>query len=370
MKHGVWPKLTPKKGDLMNRTAGILLSALIVLLFSAFTVGAADFHIVRPGENLSTICAKYGASWQEVAKRNNIQSPNLIYPDQKIMISMEKREGGRRYWDRPNGDPLNAWTIEKMRKAVLLSGMPDTAKAKANSLIGSTKWTQGFVRKGQVLNEMFFGNYRSWRNVEVRLGQYHDDKVPATLYEPFEYGGWTYHTGFALSCGNYFWWKDKAVPKPHAPAPRIPEIPFPPDHPEVDPRFLPPPPPVRPDDRPVDKFELIAGAGNYLSADGLDNHGWYAWAIGKYRPFNFYMGEDGRMNVSLGAAAYLAGGAGDADGYDYNWWEWGIGPTFKLIMPHMDFDLDLLYGRLYNYGGIGLYDSEQTDSIGDHQSSR
>ena len=43
-------------------------------------------YTVRKGDTLSDIAAKYGVTWQRLAKDNSIQNPNLIYVGQKIKI--------------------------------------------------------------------------------------------------------------------------------------------------------------------------------------------------------------------------------------------------------------------------------------------
>lgn len=43
-------------------------------------------YIVKSGDTLSGICAKYGASWKKVAEYNNIKNPHIIYVGQKIKI--------------------------------------------------------------------------------------------------------------------------------------------------------------------------------------------------------------------------------------------------------------------------------------------
>lgn len=43
-------------------------------------------HIVKMGETLSGICAKYGADWMKVAEYNNIKNPHRIMPGDKIKI--------------------------------------------------------------------------------------------------------------------------------------------------------------------------------------------------------------------------------------------------------------------------------------------
>ena len=44
------------------------------------------WYIVQPGDMLSGIAAKYGTTWQQLAKINGIGNPNYIMPGQKIRI--------------------------------------------------------------------------------------------------------------------------------------------------------------------------------------------------------------------------------------------------------------------------------------------
>lgn len=43
-------------------------------------------YTVRGGDTLSGIAAKYGTSWQNLAKINNLANPNLIYPGQVLKV--------------------------------------------------------------------------------------------------------------------------------------------------------------------------------------------------------------------------------------------------------------------------------------------
>lgn len=43
-------------------------------------------HTVEPGEYLVKICVKYNKDWRRIASDNNIQSPWIIYPGQKLII--------------------------------------------------------------------------------------------------------------------------------------------------------------------------------------------------------------------------------------------------------------------------------------------
>ena len=43
-------------------------------------------YIVKSGDTLSAIAQKYNTTYQKIAKDNNISNPNLIYPNQKLVI--------------------------------------------------------------------------------------------------------------------------------------------------------------------------------------------------------------------------------------------------------------------------------------------
>ena len=48
-------------------------------------------YIVKSGDTLSGICARYGANWKKVAEYNKLKNPHLIYPGQKIKIPKSLR---------------------------------------------------------------------------------------------------------------------------------------------------------------------------------------------------------------------------------------------------------------------------------------
>ena len=47
---------------------------------------SATYYTVKAGDTLSGIAAKYGTTYQNLAKVNGISNPNLIYPGQKIRV--------------------------------------------------------------------------------------------------------------------------------------------------------------------------------------------------------------------------------------------------------------------------------------------
>ncbi|WP_337995056.1 5'-nucleotidase C-terminal domain-containing protein [Paenibacillus thermotolerans] len=48
--------------------------------------GSSNVYVVKPGDTLYRIGLKYGVSWQSIAKLNKLKNPNLIYPNQKLII--------------------------------------------------------------------------------------------------------------------------------------------------------------------------------------------------------------------------------------------------------------------------------------------
>lgn len=45
-----------------------------------------EIYIVKSGDTLSGIAKKYNTTYQKIANDNNISNPNLIYPNQKLII--------------------------------------------------------------------------------------------------------------------------------------------------------------------------------------------------------------------------------------------------------------------------------------------
>ena len=50
-----------------------------------FTIGE-ETYVVKAGDTLSGIAAKYGTTYQEIARKNGIANPNLIFPGQVLKI--------------------------------------------------------------------------------------------------------------------------------------------------------------------------------------------------------------------------------------------------------------------------------------------
>lgn len=57
-----------------------------VLTIGGASKPAGRTYTVRAGDNLSSIAARYGTSWQALAQKNGIQNPNIIFPGQVLRI--------------------------------------------------------------------------------------------------------------------------------------------------------------------------------------------------------------------------------------------------------------------------------------------
>jgi LysM repeat protein len=69
-----------------------LVAVLVLLLASAFVPAAsadpceAVYHVVKPGENLTQIARYYGVTVQSIVNANNLWNPNVIYVGQRLRI--------------------------------------------------------------------------------------------------------------------------------------------------------------------------------------------------------------------------------------------------------------------------------------------
>ncbi len=71
------------------RTLGFLLllvCLLPALTETAFAQDTGQTHVVRPGENLSTIASRYGVSLSTLTRVNGISNPNLLRSGQVLVI--------------------------------------------------------------------------------------------------------------------------------------------------------------------------------------------------------------------------------------------------------------------------------------------
>ena len=64
-------------------------------------------YTVKSGDTLSGIASKYGTTYQELARINNIANPNLIYPGQVLKISCSEQSQAVQTYTVKSGDTLS-----------------------------------------------------------------------------------------------------------------------------------------------------------------------------------------------------------------------------------------------------------------------
>lgn len=63
------------------------------------STGICNYHIVRPGEYLALIAAKYNTTWQTLAQFNRLSNPNWVYAGMRLAIPCTRTPpGGSGQW--------------------------------------------------------------------------------------------------------------------------------------------------------------------------------------------------------------------------------------------------------------------------------
>lgn len=79
-KYGNGEERKQKLGNLYNE-----VQAKVNSIYGK-NVSNETIYIVKSGDTLSEIAQKFNTTYQKIAKDNNISNPNLIYPNQKLVI--------------------------------------------------------------------------------------------------------------------------------------------------------------------------------------------------------------------------------------------------------------------------------------------
>ena len=80
-----WQQLQAANG-IANANFIYVGQRLVIRGGSSTASTAARSHTVVRGETLSGIAARYGTSWQQLAAKNSLRNPNLIYPGQRLLL--------------------------------------------------------------------------------------------------------------------------------------------------------------------------------------------------------------------------------------------------------------------------------------------
>ncbi|HMM44040.1 MAG TPA: peptidoglycan DD-metalloendopeptidase family protein [Candidatus Macondimonas sp.] len=69
-------------------------------------------HTVKAGETLKIIAARYGVSWEELARSNRIENPNLIHVGQRIRIPTREPPAALQGSDGPASGVAWRWPVQ------------------------------------------------------------------------------------------------------------------------------------------------------------------------------------------------------------------------------------------------------------------
>lgn len=81
---GKWGNGADRKARL--EAAGYDYSAIQKIVNQKLGVNDRVYYTVQSGDNLSSIAAQFGTTWQQIQHWNNIPNPNLIYPGQVLRV--------------------------------------------------------------------------------------------------------------------------------------------------------------------------------------------------------------------------------------------------------------------------------------------
>lgn len=73
-------------GEERKKNLGLLYNEVQAKVNELMGIKKEVIYVVKKGDTLSGIAKKYNTTYQKIAKDNNISNPNLIYPNQKLVI--------------------------------------------------------------------------------------------------------------------------------------------------------------------------------------------------------------------------------------------------------------------------------------------
>ncbi len=341
----------------------IFLGAVGLFLLPSVNSEAAEY-LVQKGDCLSVIGQKTKTDWRQIARANNLKSPYLIYPGQKLSLPEEReknhkeriKQSKKRLYTQVGANPYQGtwqWALDNFN-------LPEPIKQKIRQNIQEDKFKWFRLASGQQISQMVSGQGQI-------LNQLVSQWDRAQLYAAKDYGVDGYHYLLILKCGNWAWFNQAEKRSAGKSGKPISKEPI-----KLAKVGLTQEPALKVElvsqeeeetsSSSFEVFDLYLGGGVYESAHYQDQaDGYYLWGKARYRPFSF-TSESG-LETKAGLFLFGASWQGDDRGYNYQGEKIALGPTFKLLGRHWDLDLDLGFGWMWNEGSISQYQSWQKDNI-------
>lgn len=153
-------------------------------------------HVVKRGEYLKKIAAKYGVSWKAIAQANGLKNPNFIYPGQRLKVPVKDCK------PIPDPDPpTGKWQGEYWNNRSLAGAPHLTRKDKSVDFAWgsggpgggiyhdnfSARWTRTIERKGYHRFHIWADDgVRLWLDGQLLINQWHDT-APAHYWSETKY---------------------------------------------------------------------------------------------------------------------------------------------------------------------------------------
>ncbi|WBW96710.1 LysM peptidoglycan-binding domain-containing protein [Oceanirhabdus sp. W0125-5] len=109
------------------------------MLFSASTTAFAndEYYTVKKGDVLWKIARKYNTTWENLAEINNLKNPHLIFPEQKIKVSINEE--------------ISKEELSNSEKVVAVLNSIETGDSEAIAYINPEKYIQHNLSAGDGL---------------------------------------------------------------------------------------------------------------------------------------------------------------------------------------------------------------------------
>lgn len=326
-----------------------LLSLLIILCASSAWANQKMYKIEKQGECLSTIGAKLGVDWHDIAKVNKISAPYMVRIGQKLIVPEKTSDKEKLIAPKITKRAKKTFSVAMKKVA---TGTKENPSLYTDDEVGDDPWRGTFVEGLKLLGfdipkdarlnfasegmdvlpssaiiQMVSGkNKVKWYRAELS-----PEKAKVGRFGIIVNGSYVGSVYAKPECANWLTWEKPPVPIEKVkipPAPVVPEEVTPETPMELPPIFR---EVVEEKECVQCEHEVDAGMGVWRNKED-DARGlwWYAQYL-----LTLQRCEDGNINIFKGTLVpkvgiFAKGDLGETDA-GYKWNSWGAGPEVGFI---------------------------------------